>query len=357
MKICSLNKASARVQRCAAHANSVNQNSNAIPAVCLALLFLLTLSASGCIGLTGAPNQSSSKQGSSGAAISLVPASVNFGHVAVGSTVSQSITVSNEGQSSLTVTKADTTAAGVRIAGISFPLVLAAGKRSTFEIVYSPKIASVLSGSVLVMSDASSAPSKVTLSGAGAAALPVLTASAGSLNFGDVTLGKSSVLSVTLTNSGNFDVTVSKVTHSGAPFSESGISAGLILAPGQSATLEATFSPTAAGTSAGIVTVASTASNSPETISLSGTGTQSAAHSVVLTWSPSTSLVAGYDVYRSEVSGGPYAKLDPGILKADTYTDSTVQPGFTYYYVVRSVTSAGVESANSMQASATIPAH
>jgi fibronectin type 3 domain-containing protein len=76
---------------------------------------------------------------------------------------------------------------------------------------------------------------------------------------------------------------------------------------------------------------------------------------VALAWTPSTSAVAGYNVYRSEVSGGPYSKLDSNIVAGDSYTDSNVQGGSTYYYVVISVTSAGLQSADSMQTVATIP--
>jgi fibronectin type 3 domain-containing protein len=65
--------------------------------------------------------------------------------------------------------------------------------------------------------------------------------------------------------------------------------------------------------------------------------------------------VAGYDVFRSEVSGGPYSKLDANLVASDTYVDTTVLAGLTYYYVVTSVTSSGVQSANSAQASATVP--
>jgi fibronectin type 3 domain-containing protein len=109
----------------------------------------------------------------------------------------------------------------------------------------------------------------------------------------------------------------------------------------------------------GSVTVASNATNSPATISLSGDGaptsSQTVSHSVALTWTPTTSVVAGYDVYRSEVSGGPYSKLDSSIVAADSYTDASVQAGLIYYYVVKSITSAGLQSADSAQTSAAIP--
>jgi fibronectin type 3 domain-containing protein len=80
-------------------------------------------------------------------------------------------------------------------------------------------------------------------------------------------------------------------------------------------------------------------------------------HSVVLTWDASTSTdVIGYNVYRSGVSGGPYARLNGSIpVLALTYTDTTVQAGLTYYYVVTAVDPEGTESAYSNEASALVP--
>jgi fibronectin type 3 domain-containing protein len=79
------------------------------------------------------------------------------------------------------------------------------------------------------------------------------------------------------------------------------------------------------------------------------------AHSVTLSWTASTSTVAGYNVYRSSVSGGPYTKLNASPDTSTTYVDSAVQAGQTYYYVVTSVDSAGTESTFSAEVSATIP--
>jgi fibronectin type 3 domain-containing protein len=148
---------------------------------------------------------------------------------------------------------------------------------------------------------------------------------------------------------------VSKVTVSGASYSSNGVSTGLTLSPGQSTTLDATFAPASAGNYSGSIAVASNATNSPDSISLSGSSSQAVSHSVSLTWAPSTSTVAGYHVYRSQVSGGPYAILDSSAVTADAYTDSNVLAGQTYYYVIKSVTQGGVESADSTQAAALIP--
>jgi hypothetical protein len=238
---------------------------------------------------------------------------------------------------------------------MSLPLVIGAGKQSIFEVVYSPKTAGALAGQISISSDISGSSSTVSVSGVGMAATALLTASASSVSFGNVAVGKSSVLSVTLTNAGNSNIAVSNVSVSGASYSATGISAGLILSPAQSATLNATFSPLATGNFPGGVTVTSNATNSPATISLSGSGSLTVSHSVTLDWNPSSSVVAGYNIYRSEISGGPYTLLNSGLVAADTYTDRNVVSGLTYYYVIKSVTSAGAESSDSTQASATIP--
>jgi hypothetical protein len=64
----------------------------------------------------------------------------------------------------------------------------------------------------------------------------------------------------------------------------------------------------------------------------------------------------GYYVYRSTLSGSGYAKLNPAsTAPTTTYTDSTVQSGVTYYYVVTAVDSGGNESSFSNQSMAAIP--
>lgn len=78
-------------------------------------------------------------------------------------------------------------------------------------------------------------------------------------------------------------------------------------------------------------------------------------HSVSLTWTASTSSVSGYNIYRGTQAGGPYVQINSSLQVSTAYTDSTVQLGTTYYYVVTAVDSTGTESSYSNQASAAIP--
>jgi hypothetical protein len=338
--------------------HAASERSTGRSAFALATLLILIsaiVSISGCTGAASSPKAATQPTSPSPATITVAPLSISFNSVAVGSTASQSVTISNGGGSSLSVTSVSTTAAGVTITGITLPLSIAAGGQSSFNVVYSPKAAGALSGTVSVVSDLSTTAIPVSLTGVGTVATATLTTSTNTLAFGTVTDGQSSLLPVVLTNSGNSNITISGVTGASAPYTTSGVSAGLILTPGQSATLNVTFAPTAAGSDPGTVAVASNATNSPNNITLSGTGSTTTAASVSLTWTPSVSVVAGYNVYRSQTSGGPYTKLDTSIVAADSYTDTAVQSAQTYYYVVTSVTSSGVESADSTQVSATTP--
>jgi fibronectin type 3 domain-containing protein len=115
-----------------------------------------------------------------------------------------------------------------------------------------------------------------------------------------------------------------------------------------------TFAPASTVGVSGSITVTSNAANSPMSIAVSGTGLQLTAHSADLAWNASSGAV-GYNVYRGTVSGGPYASLTGNPVTTTSFVDANVQVGQTYYYVVTSLNSNGVESAFSNQATATIP--
>ena len=54
--------------------------------------------------------------------------------------------------------------------------------------------------------------------------------------------------------------------------------------------------------------------------------------------------IAGYAVYRSQTSGGPYVRINPAVASDTFYSDSTVLPGVTYYYCVTARIEADAES-------------
>ena len=175
------------------------------------------------------------------------------------------------------------------------------------------------------------------------------------MSFGNVAVGSDSVKQGSLT-AGSSDITVTSAAWNGQGYSLSGITFPATVTAGQTIPFTVTFAPQAAGSTPGSVAFDSNASNSPATETFSGSGTQQqSTHSVALSWDPSTSQVIGYNVYRRAGSSGSYARLNPSLDTATSYTDSSVQNGQTYDYVTTSVDASNVESAYSNQATAAIP--
>ncbi|MGA9142556.1 MAG: choice-of-anchor D domain-containing protein [Candidatus Acidiferrales bacterium] len=283
------------------------------------------------------------------------PSSASFGTVIMGNSNSQTISLTNGGTAAVSVSQANITGTGFSISGMpTLPMTINPGSSKTFNAVFTPTTSGSVTGSVSLVSTAPNSPLSITLSGTGQTATHLLSANPTSLNFNSVNDGSSSSLNVTLTNTGNSSITISTATASGTGFSASG-AAGTTLTPNQAATLSVTFAPTVAGAVTGSVPVISNATNSP-TISLSGTGVQLSTHSVDLSWTSSTSSgVVGYNIYRGTISGGPYSILDSAPVAANAYTDSAVQSGQAYFYVVRAIDGTGTESSNSTEVQANIP--
>jgi hypothetical protein len=390
--------------------------------------------------------------------LAVSPTNLNFGKVPIGSSSSQSVTITNSSDAIFTITRASITGRGFGLKAPSLPMTLAAGQSATFTTTFAPAAAGNSSGSVLIArsqvsstqlqsvstSATQSVPPQqtvVTMTGSGVPVTPSITAQPASqtvmagqiatfivtasgeapieyqwlkngtpisgatspsyntpattasdsgsqftvvvgnstgtvtssaalltvtvagqlrasttnLNFGKITVGSGNILPVTLTNTGSISISVSNVAISGAGVSTGGVSSGLTLAAGNSAVLNVTFAPSAAGALNGSVTLASNATNPMTTISLSGDAVQPVSHSVTLSFAPNSSNVTGYNIYRSSTSSGPYTKLNSPLITSTTYTDTAVLASETYFYVGTSVDSAGDETADSNQVSATIP--
>jgi hypothetical protein len=181
-----------------------------------------------------------------------------------------------------------------------------------------------------------------------------LSLSPQSLAFGSVLIGTSAKQTVTLSNNSPAALTVTSVGITGTGFSQTGSSLPLTLATGQSSSITITFAPQNSGNVSGVLQVSSNASNPSASVALTGTGS-TVQHSVDVNWGASTSTVAGYNVYRGTVSGGPYSKENASLITSLTFTDTTVSSGATYYYVVTAVAADGTESPFSSQVQAAIP--
>jgi hypothetical protein len=281
------------------------------------------------------------------------PSSVSFGNVQVGSKQTKYETLTNSGTSALMISQANVSGTGFSLSGLSLPITLNKGESVTFNVVFTPKAGGSSNGGITVNSNASNSSLTIALSGTGVSG-GKLTSSASTLNFGSVNVGSIKTLTANLSATGS-SVTISSASTTNSEFTLAGMSLPKTIPAGQSISVTLTFAPRASGTASGSISLASNAANTPAVETLTGSGTGAARHSVALSWTASTSPVAGYNVYRSGSSGGPYTKLTSVLDASTKFVDSSVQSGLTYYYVNTAVDSHGAESKYSAQLRAAIP--
>jgi len=189
-------------------------------------------------------------------------------------------------------------------------------------------------------------------------AVAAVQVSPSSISFGNQALQSTATQNITIKNTGNITITINGITVVGAGFGYSALSPGSTLTPNQSVTFQVWFRPQISGSAAGNISILSSNLSTPASISVSGTGITSAPtspspapHSVFLSWGPSSTVVAGYRVYRDNGSGLlPLTSVIPDL----TYTDASVVSGDTYHYAVTAVDAAGDESSFSNEVTAVI---
>ena len=279
------------------------------------------------------------------------PASLAFGNVQAGTNMTLTDSLTNTGGASVTISQATVTGTGFSISGLSLPLVLNPGASVTFSAVFAPQSAVNATGGITVASNASN-PLTVSLSGTGTAQ-GQLTLAPTAVNFGNATVG-TNVSQTSSLSAGGASVTVASASMSSAEFSLTGISFPVTIAAGQSTPVTVTFSPQTSGTATATLSLASNASNAAAQ-TLSGVGVAPTQHSVSLSWTDTNSGIAGYNIYRGTVSGGPYAQINSALDATPAYSDTSVVAGQTYFYVATAVDGSGVESAYSNQAEGVIP--
>jgi Abnormal spindle-like microcephaly-assoc'd, ASPM-SPD-2-Hydin len=198
------------------------------------------------------------------------PATINFGNVQVGSSQTQTVTLTNGGSSSVTVSRILASGAGFAVTGLSLPLTLAVGQSASFNATFTPNSAGSVNGSVAISSNAPNPSLNIALSGTGVA-VGTLAANPATISFGSVPVGSSLSRSETLTNSGGSSISVSAATVTGAGFGTSGLNLPTTLSPGQSLTFNVTFTPLTAGSASGTLSLTASGSVPSLSISLSGT--------------------------------------------------------------------------------------
>ena len=260
------------------------------------------------------------------------PASLTFSNISTGQTSSQTVTLTNTGGVSTTVSQATASGTGFSIAGFTAGTLLP-GATMTFSVTFAPTAAGSFPGTVTVTSNASNPSVSIPLTGTAVPPPAVLTASPTSLTYTNVTVGQTSSQTETIKNTGGTNATISAVAESGAGFSVSGITTPVTLTPGQSTTFTVKFAPTSASTFSGTVTVTSNASNPSLAIALSGTAEGAPA---VLTASPTsltyTNITTGQTSSQTETienTGATSATISAVAVSGTGFSISGITPPVT----------------------------
>jgi hypothetical protein len=203
--------------------------------------------------------------------VTLSPANLSFSGVLVGkSSATKSVTVTNSGNASLTVSDIDATGDYSETDNCTKAEVPAGGS-CKITVTFSPTAAWSRGGSVVLTDNAYTNPQQVVLlvgmgnSGATASVSPT------SLSFGNETLGTSSASkAITLSNTGSAVLNLNSILASGDYSQTNNCPASL--SAGTNCTINVTFSPGNTGSRTGNITVNDTDPAFLQTVTLSGTG-------------------------------------------------------------------------------------
>jgi hypothetical protein len=305
----------------------------------------------GTIVINGTTSFSVHGSGTASKSVVPNPSSIAFGSIQDGNTAQSYVTLTNGKIGNATISSVAENGTGFSVQGLSLPMTLTPGQSVTFSVLFSPQISGSVTGALQFMNAKNSRLAWIPLSGTGTTS-GQLSLSPTSASFGNVTVGSTASQSGKLT-AGGASVTITSASSSSSEFTLSGISLPTTIPAGQSMPYSVAFTPQTSGTASATLSFASNASNAAE--SLTGTGVAVVQHTVSLNWSPSTSQVNGYNVYRGSTAGGPYAKLNSTPDPNTVYSDGTVASAHTYYYVTTAVNSSGQESSYSNQVQVSVP--
>jgi hypothetical protein len=218
-------------------------------------------------------------------AVVVSPTSVDFGTQAVNSSSPvNTLTLTNNTKAALTISSifasgdfAQTTTCPVA------PTTLAAAQSCTISATFTPTQGGLRTGAITVAHSAAGSPLIIPLTGTGLAA--GLLASATTLIFrAQVGADFGDTRTLTLTNSGSSPLIISGIPQVSGPASGDYEIGGpclpapgattTTLQPGQSCTIDVTFTPGSTGPRNAIMTITHNATGSPLVITLKGTGTK-----------------------------------------------------------------------------------
>jgi Cep192 domain 4 len=219
--------------------------------------------------------------------LSTSTSSLTFSNTLVGTSASQTISLTNGGTGAVTISQAAISGAGFALSGFSGAVTLAAGNGLTLTVSFAPTATGTVAGSLTITSNASNSSATIPLSGAGVQ--PQISVAPASVTFANVSVGMTNTQSLTIRNTGTANLTISQASLAGTSFTYSGLALPLSLAPGGSSTFTVGFTPASASSFYANLSLTSNSPSSPLVVPLAGT---SVAPVLQLSASP-TSLTFG----------------------------------------------------------------
>jgi hypothetical protein len=216
-------------------------------------------------------------------AVSIVPNasvinSLTFNSVAVGATLSKTITVRNTGISYLLINSVTTSGANVglftKTADTCAGASLAQGATCSVTVRFAPDSSGAKVANLAIAHNGTGLVTNVPMTGTGT--VPVASLSASSFGFGNRTVLSTITTPITLTNTGNGVLSITGITVTGASFSRvSGCAAGSTVAAGSNCIVTVRFTPQSGGAQNGTLQIADNSGGAPstQTVTLTGNGT------------------------------------------------------------------------------------
>lgn len=210
------------------------------------------------------------------------PPLLNFGTVTLGQFATQSFKIKNVGDTTLRVDYVSPPTfnnfSSTTFSHQSLPaqlsgqndgnyLDLVPGAETTLTVKFAPKQSGSFTSTFNIVSDGGTAAVNLQ----GSSVQPTITVDTNNLNFGDVKVGNSKILSFKITNNGNQPYKVTNITGAQQPYQLSGQTAG-DLSPGTSMTVQVTFAPTQAGNFTSQLDIQTDITGLSQTINLTGNG-------------------------------------------------------------------------------------
>ena len=203
----------------------------------------------------------------------------------------------------------------------------------------------------------------LVLAGCGAGSSASSNGSSGSLHLSTSALsfngssGNVSSQPVTMTATGSSSVTITKATFSNGTFSAPLPDMPLTIPSGQSITAQISAAP-ASTAQTGTVTFDSNVGTYVISLSETAKGAGSASHEASLTWeapASSSDPVDSYQVDRADAGSSSYSVVGTTTAASTTFTDTSVKPGKSYSYEIRSVDEMGNTSSPSNAITLSVP--